>query len=88
MSCCTRRSRAVQRAVERVHRWEARRLLHPRLAEPWRALLAGPRERLAAELVATTERMARLRSVSPFRRRARAARALGTVAARGKSAAT
>jgi hypothetical protein len=56
----------VQRALARVETWQSRGLLHPRLAGEWRTLLALPLDALARQLGAADERMARLRSVSPF----------------------
>lgn len=56
----------VADALTRLRRWRAEGRIHPRYADAWAELLAGPRSRLRRTLRADDEAAAALRQSSPF----------------------
>jgi len=53
-------------AVTRLRRWRAEGRIHPRYAEEWETLLAGPRSRLQIAITTDSEDAAALRQSSPL----------------------
>jgi hypothetical protein len=56
----------VADALVRLRRWRAEGRIHPRYADAWEALLAGPRARLREAITADDDEAAALRQSSPL----------------------
>lgn len=61
-----RRPQLVNEALARLDKRVADGVMHPRVADRWRAVLDGPPDVIAARIVAEDEAMTDLRQSTPF----------------------